>query len=199
MNEYVWIIIVITGLFISYDFILKFLEKRQSDKLIICLTKQDFATFDNIVESKLTKTVIKPFNLNFLKLNAAIMKNDSKEIDKLFDYIDKSKMNKTQYEAFFNKAFEYYVFHNNKAKAEYYLKKIQTYLDNIYIKQAEMSFDIKFEKSFKYLKEILEIEKSAEPKDLVIIWSLIAQMYSNKGDNEKAKEYIQKVNQQLKI
>ena len=79
-----WIILVILILFALSIVIPKRLRSRLAGELSSCLMTRDFDRFDRLIEKRSVQFVFDPFNIDFMKLNAALVKQDPAEIDRRF-------------------------------------------------------------------------------------------------------------------
>ena len=174
-------------------------NKKRNDllkKLDGFLANRDYASFDELVESKEARRYFPLFNINFMKLNEAMFKEDMEEIDKAFSSFD-VPMNKAQKEALYRKGFYYYLGIEDKEKTtEYYDLLRQLGVKDL--KTLDMMYDIYIEKGYRYLDEVNETIKDLSEEKQMPFYALLSDMYRNKGDNEKADEYEKKVSEYTK-
>ena len=164
-----------------------------SSRLTDLLIKKDFDTFDKKVDSRLAKMFISPFNIDYMKLNEAMIKDDPKAIDKAFKVFDTRKLNNRQKEAVYYNGFYYYMAKENKDLTTKYkneLLKLDHISDEVK-KEIKTSYDINIQGSYDLLDEtIKKLEVEKDPQMIVKYELMIAKMYTNKGDDVKAKEYM---------
>ena len=115
-----WIILVILFLFALSIVIPKRLRSRLAGELSSCLMTRDFDQFDRLIEKRSAQFVFDPFNIDFMKLNAALVKQDPAEIDRRFADFDQCRLNDKQKEAVYYNAFYYYVACSDIAKVKQY-------------------------------------------------------------------------------
>ena len=118
----------------------------------------------------------------------------------MFEHFNDVRLNNTQKQAVYNRAFYYYLSLGDEKKArEYY-----TQLSEINPKDQEtldIVYDIYIAKGYKYLDKLLGMAEKMDDKQKLANYPLIAEMYRNKGDDEKAVEYdkyISEFNEKLK-
>ena len=115
-----WIILVILFLFALSIVIPKRLRSRLAGELSSCLMTRDFDQFDRLIEKRSAQFVFDPFNIDFMKLNAALVKQDPAEIDRRFADFDQCRLNDKQKEAVYYNAFYYYVACSDIEKVKQY-------------------------------------------------------------------------------
>ena len=85
MNKYLIAVVVIVFLVdLAFQF---YTNKKRNDllnALSTYLAKKDYESFDKLIEDNKTKRFIPSFNIAYLKLNEAMMKEDMEEIKKAF-------------------------------------------------------------------------------------------------------------------
>ena len=171
-------------------------NKRRDDllrQLDACLTRKDYAAFDELIESDKVRKSFPLFNINFMKLNEAMYKEDMEEIEKAFGSFD-MRMNKVQKEALYRKGFYYYVSIEDKEKAEYYYEQLKQL--NVKDQQTlDMMYDIYILKGYMYLDQVNERIRNLSEDEQMPYFALLSDMYRNKGDLEKADEYEKKVSE----
>lgn len=95
---YIVIILVILAIIAEGIYQLNRRYKRGliQNKLMQLLINGDFKEFEEYADSFEVKTNIKPFNLEYIKMNEAIMLNDSAKLEKSFNKLLNMKMNDEQ-------------------------------------------------------------------------------------------------------
>ena len=68
------IISIILGLFVLSIVIPKRMRSQLAEQLSSALLKRDFIQFDQLIEKRAVRFVFDPFNVDFMKLNAALVK-----------------------------------------------------------------------------------------------------------------------------
>ncbi len=157
------------------------------------LLRNDFATFDKRIDRWYIKLFIQPFNVDFLKLNRALLAGDRQGTDEMFEHFDHVNLNEKQKENVYLRGFEYYLSAGDRALTDKYYELIKglddgdlkTYVDHLY--------DIYVLKGWTYLDEMLA-QADTLPKDqLFEVYSMISAMYENKGDEKNAQIYLDKI------
>ncbi len=164
-----------------------------SKKLTTLLMNRDFDGFDALVDKKIVTWSINPFNIDYMKLNKALMKNDPKEIDEVFKVFDSRKLNDKQKEAVYYNGFYYYMAQENKPLTTKYVKELlkMEKLPEEAKEDIRVSYDININGSYNLLDDTLKKLKDEKDPQLITKYELmIAKMYANKGDDAKAKEYM---------
>ncbi len=93
---------------------------RIEKELVDLLAQRDFSAFEKLLSDPRTVKYVRPYNLDILRLNAAVMKGDKKKIDEAFDRFDNARLNAAQQEAVYTQAFEYYQAIGDKKKVKKY-------------------------------------------------------------------------------
>ena len=167
------------------------LKKKQDEalnKLGSYLNEKDFKSFDQYIESDEIKKIFPEYNIKFLKLNEAILKEDKSIIDKAFLSFDNVKMNKAQKSALYHKGFYYYLALEDKKKTDKYYSLLKEGVAED-IERIDCAYDTYLLKGSKYLDKVLDIVKNLKEEEALPYYSLLIQMYENKGEKDKVKEY----------
>lgn len=195
MNSNVLIAIVV--IVFAADVLWNLYQNKKRDELLKkfdeYLGKKNYASFDELIDSKQVRQFFPVFNINYLKLNESLIKEDMEEIDRAFDSFD-MRMNKVQKEALYKKGFYYYLGIENKEKTDLYYEQLK----QLNIKDQhtlDMMYDIYIAKGYKYLDEINDKIKNLPQEKQMPFYALLSDMYRNKGDEEKADEYEKKVSE----
>ena len=192
MNKYLIAVVIIVFL---VDLGLQlYTNKKRNDllnTLSTYLAKKDYASFDQLMNEDKTRRLIPAFNLAYLKLNEAMMKEDEEEIKKAFGAFN-MRMNNAQKAALYKQGFYFYVGIEDKEKArEYYeLLKPLNVKDQ---KMLDVTYNTYVEKGSAYLDEMLEQASKVSEENKMSFYALISDMYRNAGDEVKAKEYEDQV------
>lgn len=148
-----------------------------------------FAEFDSYIETKEVKKSIPSFNIEYIKMSAAIMQNDSKKIEKSLEKLKGMKMKEVQKSEVYLNGFNYYIDKNDAKRAsEYKDLLLGSTKEESKIKYVNCLYDVKINKSSKYLEEMLneiENEDNVAPTSHL----LIAEMYKNIEDTKNEKKY----------
>ena len=97
----------------SMALIRMYFKRRRYDLLINTLKQKDFEKLDKLLSSKVTQFFFAPFNIDYLRLNSAIMRNDKEMIAKCFEEFDRHRLNKKQKEEVYMKGFNYFILRSN--------------------------------------------------------------------------------------
>lgn len=163
------------------------------------LKKKDFEKLDELLASKTTQFFFAPFNIDYLRLNSAIMRNDSEMIKKCFKAFDGKRLNKKQKEEVYMKGFNYFIYEKDYDNAKIYLDKVNT-LDNENMKQeAECIYDVYALNGYKYLDFLLEQTEKLDDIYKGVNEYLISMMYKNKGDEALSSKYQELSKKHMKL
>lgn len=182
------------------DILWQFYQRRKRDELLKqldgCLNRKDFRTFDELIDSRPVQRLFPAYNRAYLKLNGAMYKEDMAKIDEAFDSFT-MPMNKAQKEALYKKGFYYYLGLEDKEKTDHYYDLLKE-LDVKDRHSLDVMYDIYIDKGYKYLDEMNERIEGLSEDEQMPFFALLADMYRNKGDDKKAKEYEKKVSDYTK-
>lgn len=188
MQKYIIIAVVIIGMWLLYNFYMKHRTNSITNKLMKCLETGDSENFEKLVNAKSTKRFIHPFNLYFLKLNAAIMKGNKTEIKLAFKDFDNLRINNAQKKMVYEKGFYYYLSQQNKRETKKYYdllidlgssdNEVLSCFYDTYLMQGAKHLD----KMIKRLEQTPDEEKPAYE-------ALIADMYKNLNDKKNSDKY----------
>ncbi|MBQ1568159.1 MAG: hypothetical protein IIZ80_09750 [Erysipelotrichaceae bacterium] len=191
------VMIVILVIVFAADIIWHLYQNKKRDdilkKLDGFLARKDFASFDELVDSKLSRWLFPAYNIAFLKLNEALYMEDMGRIEKAFESFG-MPMNKIQKEALYKKGFYYYLGLEDKEKTEYYLNQLKE-LDVKDMQTLDMMHDIYILKGYRYLDQINERINKLPLQEQMPFFALLSDMYRNKGDTDKADEYERMVSE----
>ena len=100
------------------------------DRLSSFLAKKEYDAFDELIDSPQTRKLFPAFNIAFLKLNEAMLKEDREAVDRAFGQFD-VRMNGMQKEALYKKGFYYYLGLEDKAKTRVYYDRHHALMDRL--------------------------------------------------------------------
>ncbi|MBQ4253382.1 MAG: hypothetical protein II712_01000, partial [Erysipelotrichaceae bacterium] len=179
------VIFVATSIFQAY-------QKKQTNKyatmLADLLYKQKFREFYQLLEDKKVKRSVPPFNIDFMKLNAAVMQKDPGKIKEALERFEHVRLNNKQKQAVYINAFNYFVYQDDKKQAKYCYEKLQG-LSFPERPEIERIYNTFIEEKADYLDEVLEDYNDAEGDEKIGYLPMLIQIYQNLGDKQKAKEY----------
>ncbi len=199
MGRYSGYIVAFVILLVIMTFFISFLKRKKYLELIKLLETKKFDEFHLEVKKLYTKILFPPFNLDYMELNAFILENNSKEIQKSFDSFNKKNLNKKQKEIVFMMAFNYYINLEEYNKAKKYIDLINN-LDNIQMKkEANRIYDIYALKGYKYLDEMLDEISMMDDTYKGVNEFLISLMYKNKNDVENSEKYRKLSEKHMKL
>lgn len=162
-------------------------------KLETYLAKGDFESYLKLVDRPLTSILYPKYNVLFLRLNATIALSDSEQTERTIEQMAKLKMSDEQRLALAVKAFNFYVYVEDKRKAKEALKYIEKHGGKEAAGVNRRTYDIFLKKSSAYISEMEHALEKATPSDEVMLCQLLAVQYENKDDHEKAAAYRERV------
>lgn len=194
----VWFIAGLLVLMVLVDVLFKRYRKKQENEItnhiMKLLANQKFDEFDEYVNQKEVKQHIPPFNLDYLKLNAAFLQNDEKKIQECFDRFEKVYLTKTQKQQVYFNGFTYYVDKGDQEKATIYKDKCLAVCNNQQQQERiETIYQIRIKHSYQQLETMLQELPSLDEEKKNEAYYLIGLMYDNKGEKHKADEYFAKI------
>lgn len=166
-----------------------FLKKYYQNKVFICFKTQDYEGLEKILNNKIVRFVFLPFNVEYCRLNEALLANNKKMINKQFDILLEMKLNEHQKEDVYLNGFNYYLSEEDNKKIQKFYKLSRSLKNEDLKKSISISYNIFVEKGYDYLDEILQTYEQCEEKEKYINEYLLSVMYRNKGDCEKAKHF----------
>lgn len=189
MDRNVILVLIFILLAILFSITVKFVKKHYSTKIVRLLEERKFDEFDQLIETFIIKILFMPFNIDYMKLNSAILRDNKKMILQAFEKFEKHRLNHKQKSLIYMMAFNYYVSVEDQKYAKKYLNLVIDLKDEQMVKEATRIYDIYIEKGDRYLEEILEETKNLPVEHRGVNEFLISIMYENKKDHKKAKEY----------
>ena len=161
------------------------MRNRYQNKFLELFKQGEFDQLDELLNKPVVKYLFMPFNLEYIRLNIALIKDNGEAIDKQIDLLTSMKMTEKQKEDVYLKALNYYVTMGNNDRA----KKMY---------ECAMTLKDKVNKGYKYLDELEKNLDNCSKDYKVFNCYLVALMYENKNDKKKA-EYYHSLTEKLKI
>ncbi|MBR0137698.1 MAG: hypothetical protein IJM15_04745 [Erysipelotrichaceae bacterium] len=194
MNPKVMWALIIVGVMFIISTLFQAFQNRQvrknADQLTTLLYDQKFKDFYALLEDKKVQRSVPPFNIDFMKLNAAIMQKSPAKIKECLERFEHVRLNNKQKQAVYLNAFNYFVFENNKDQARYCYEKLST-LAFPERGDIERIYNVFVEEKADCLDEVLEEYADAEGDQKYGYLPLLIQLYQNLGDKDKVNEYGQ--------
>ena len=178
------LVIVIGCLFLK-----KILQEMILNRLSMYLLKEDYDSFDRLLDSKLSFLVFDLFNVRYMKLNEDMQKKDEEALKEDLEVFEKIPMSRKQKEAVYKKYLLYYAENEDEQMMKKCCDLALQIDDPSFQKECRHFFNIFCEKGSAYLNEYLDLFSRAESENRKQIAHLIAVMYENSGDHEMAEKY----------
>ena len=97
MERYILVAAVLIMAFAS-AIIPKIMRNRYQNKFLELFKQGEFDQLDELLNKSIVKYLFMPFNLEYIRLNIALIKEDSVAIDKQIDLLTSMKMTEKQKE-----------------------------------------------------------------------------------------------------
>ena len=183
------IIVVAVILSIVFSITLKVLKERRMQRLVACIRQKDTERFLNLAQSRFTRFLFPPYNIEYLKLNAYLMEEDTEKIDAQFDKMLQFHLSKEQDQDLTMKAFNYYLGAENRKKTRELLTRIKGFEEKELTKEAQKLYDILIEKSSSYIADMEKQLADADEENKVFLEFLLYMQYKNANNTKKADVY----------
>ena len=183
------IIVVAVILSIVFSITLKVLKERRMQRLLACIRQKDTERFLNLAQSRFTRFLFPPYNIEYLKLNAYLMEEDTEKIDAQFDKMLQFHLSKEQDQDLTMKAFNYYLGAENRKKTRELLTRIKGFEEKELTKEAQKLYDILIEKSTSYIADMEKQLADADEENKVFLEFLLYMQYKNANNTKKADVY----------
>jgi hypothetical protein len=188
MEKYIIVVVVVIGIWVAYNLYIKYRTNNITNNLINYLATGDVENFENLVSSKTARNYIHPFNLYFLKLNAAIMKGKKAEIKEAFYSFDQLRLSKQQKKMVYEKGFYLYLSQQDKKETKKYYDLLID-LGNSDNEILSCFYDTYLLGGSKYLNNILSRLEETPLEKKPAYAALISDMYKNRADKENCEKY----------
>lgn len=188
-NIFVFIgIVVFVAVLIS--FMLQLLRNSRQKQFMYLLQNGKFDELYKKIDSFYTKLIFPEYNRDYVRLNALIMQDRKNDIDLTFEKLILMAKDKKAKIDILNKAFEYYVYEEDKTHCEKIMEEIKKFEDDQWIKLSKMKYDILILKKSNHIEEL---EKAFDDQPVVQKINnayLLSEQYRNLGNEEKFKYYL---------
>jgi len=182
------LVVIMFGPNVIYAIVNPIVTKRLTNHILM----NDFDGFDKDIKSLSARIFMRPFNRDYLRLNAAFLENNKAKITKEIGILETRKLNDRQKVDFYRNAFSYYMNQGNKKDSARFIEKLKECKNTDLAVEAQLIYDVQFNKKKDGIEEVIKMAESALTSQKPFYYSLIAQMYSNANDEENAQIYIQK-------
>lgn len=187
---------IIVFVVVVVSFILQFLRNLKQKEFLYLLQNNEFDTLYKKIDSFYTKTIFPEYNREYVRLNALIMQDRKEEINAAFDKLIPMAKDKKAWVDILSKAFEYYVYAEDKERCDDILKEIEKLNDEKILKASNLMYDVMILKKSNHIEEMENKFDKLTVSQKVINAYLLSQQYRNKGDKEKA-EYYENISKSL--
>ena len=184
----VYYIVAIALLLLLINFGRKYIVKYVSSNLTDYLYNGDFDNFEKLINKWYTKYLIHPFNIDFLKLSEALVKQDSKQIEKCLEVFENTTITDKQKQAIYQKAFFYYLQEDNHTKLKKYYKLIKNLEDKTLFNNIDDIYKIVVDKDVTLLSKYENIYNENNNNSMAAY--LLYNIYKNSDDSKNANKYL---------
>ncbi|MDE8341075.1 hypothetical protein PT250_02990 [Erysipelothrix rhusiopathiae] len=126
--DYLKIFMIFVVAFIAIQLLIRLLGKKASDKAMKAFMESDTPTFTKNIDSWLAKLTIPTFNRNFFKLNYFMSVNDSEQVQRIAQGMEKLHMNRNQKLEYLMKLYEYALMRDEVESTKQALEALRTFI-----------------------------------------------------------------------
>ena len=197
MNDALKLTIIAIGFSFVFTIVTRVLTVKLEKELINLIITKDYDGFYKLIDSKKTKYLLRPFNIDFMKLNVALLKSDVEQIETMFNHFEKVRLNKVQKEAVYIKGFYYYLSIENYDKVKKYYGYIKQLINDESIYEFDRIYDVYIKNGCEYLQDTIKELETANELVKPVLEAMISKMYENKGDSKLSQEYADKAKKHM--
>lgn len=199
MNNLTILTVILVVVVFIFSMLMSYFKRKVYLKLVSYIEKKNFEDFDIEISKWYIQFLFPQFNVEYMQLNSAILRNNPKMVEDSFAIFDKRHLNKKQKEAVYMMAFNYYISLEKYSNAKKYVDLINE-IDNVQMKkEVNRIYDIYALNGYKYLDEMIEEVNMMEDTYKGVNEFLISLMYENKGDKDKAEEFKKLSEKHMKL
>lgn len=181
----IFCLVVVFLFFIIYTGIQIYIK----NKLIEFLESKDFESFYNLLNTTITKIVLPPYNIEYMKLNGYMMQNRKKDIDRQFEFLLKLRKNKQQTQDLLQRGMQYYIDKKDSRKCHLFLENMKNIMPKQVIEEATYMLDILVDEKSCYIEEMKNKINDVSENQKPVYYFLIQKQYENCNDMKNAKLY----------
>lgn len=190
MQEKITTSIIIALIFcFLYYLLIKYLRYKKQRVLFTDLEKQDFEKFDKDVNSWVTKMVFPRYNVEYIKLNRYLLDDKKDKIEEQFDLLLNAARGLEQHNDIVARAFDYYVYEENKDKVDPLFEDIKTSKNEALIQHATLLYDILILNKANHIESMEKTFEKGSAVQKQIDALLLERQYRNINNKEKASFY----------
>ena len=197
MNDALKLTIIAIGFSFVFTIVTRVLTVKLEKELVNLIITKDYDGFYKLIDSKKTKYLLRPFNIDFMKLNVALLKSDVEQIETMFNHFEKVRLNKVQKEAVYIKGFYYYLSIENYDKVKKYYGYIKQLINDESIYEFDRIYDVYIKNGCEYLQDTIKELETANELVKPVLEAMISKMYENKGDSKLSQEYADKAKKHM--
>lgn len=183
-------VIILAVFMAAMDLRNRYRLKKYSNQLTELLLKGRYEEFCRLSEMEQVQKSIPAFNLDYMRLNAAIMNDDDKRTDQLFAKFRKLSLPDSCKQLVYMRCLGYYLSKDDQKKIMQSVAEIHEL--NGYEetkKQADMAVRIVRDKSSQDLEDLLNRLNDSQNRQKAMDALLVSMIYANEGDEENSRKY----------
>lgn len=172
-------------------------KKRLILKINIYVQSKEYGKLEKLLYHPCLRLLFLPLALLHVQLEVAILKKDIKGVEHLTSKILNRRISEQQKSDLYFQIFDFYVNIMDCKKAKEYLDKINKLSDTTLIENANMIYSIIVEHKDNYLEKLLSKVEHNDDFQSAYFEFLIAEIYKNKKEFKKEKEFRERVSLHL--
>ena len=149
----------------------------------------------DLLDKPSSKWLFPPFNREYMKLNAYLVKEDAEGASRQLDVLLTMHLSKKQREETVVRGYRFYMEHERYKDAKPLLEEIESTAEEPVAKESRLMWEIFAENDSSHIGEMEEqYEKSKSPQQRMRLALLIATQYENAHKKAKVAEWRDKAN-----
>jgi hypothetical protein len=149
----------------------------------------------DLLDKPSSKWLFPPFNREYMKLNAYLVKEDAEGASRQLDVLLTMHLSKKQREETVVRGYRFYMEHERYKDAKPLLEEIESTAEEPVAKESRLMWEIFAENDSSHIGEMEEqYEKSKSPQQRMRLALLIATQYENAHKKAKVAEWRNKAN-----
>lgn len=189
MGKYLIITILVIAATFGLEIVANIYRRRYYEQLVQAIAAKNYKEFDRLSKKKTARFLVPKYDMEYLKLNIILEKGSVTEIKEQFDHVINSCTNVRQKADILMSAFDYYVSKGDKDASAEYAREVTALGNEELSNYVKRLYDIKINKSYKLLDEMLEELNGGYVRNIWQKELLISQAYELKGEMELKDKY----------
>lgn len=159
------------------------------------LTAGDFDAFFELIDKPLTRILYPEYNLSYFKLNAYLLKDDTKAATEMLEDLLNRKLGKKQRRDLVVKAFNIYLGQENRKRTQALLEEIESWDDETMRgiqHECRRTYDIVILGKSNYIDEMEREVPETQGMMRGRLEYFLALQYENRGEKDKRDEWMER-------